>query len=69
MDNDELRPTYQVRVIEEKIALDEKLGKLGAFLDGPASAAAKDVELLSEQRIAMATYSAILGKRIEGFDA
>ena len=62
------RPAYQVRVIEEKVALDEKLGKLQHFLESDASSTAKDRVLLVEQANAMGIYSAILGQRIQGFD-
>ena len=62
------RPAYQVRVIEEKIALDEKLGKLQALLESDASSGAKDRALLVEQANAMGAYSAILGQRIQRFD-
>lgn len=62
------RPAYQVRVIEEKSALDEKLGKLKLFLESDISLAAKDRAILVEQANAMSTYSAILGQRIQRFD-
>lgn len=62
------RPAYQVRVIEEKSALDEKLGKLRTFLESDVSSAANDRALLVEQANAMGIYSAILGQRIQGFD-
>jgi hypothetical protein len=64
-----LRPAYQSRVIEEKAALDEKIKKLRKFVGSPAWESATDKVLLIDQVAAMDSYSAILGKRIEGFDA
>lgn len=63
---------YQLRVIEEKAALDEKCEKLEAFLvtehiyrDGRYT---PEVEMLSRQFVHMTEYSKVLGERIEAFN-
>ena len=62
---------HEVRVIDEKICLDEKLGKLTAFVSKPDSGFdalhETDQELLREQLRAMSTYSTVLAKRIARF--
>jgi len=62
---------YQKRVIKEKKELDEKIVKLGAFIDkSPIKAAVPDAELarLCAQYFVMTGYSAILGNRIANFN-
>ena len=63
------RPTYQVRVIEEKAELDAKIQKLTTFLESKPMLEDRAAELLSAQLGAMNEYSTILESRIELFDA
>lgn len=60
---------WQQRVIDEKTALDEKLNKLEAFLEGEGfeSLGNKDKTLLEHQAHWMNGYSGILGERIRRF--
>ena len=59
-------PAHMQRVVEEKAELDERLAKLGAFLDGGNSNTlpAHDRELLNAQRRVMREYSDILDLRL-----
>jgi hypothetical protein len=64
-------PTYQQRVRDEKADLDEKLGKLEAFI-GTMTYVELPVEersRLYRQRRSMADYSEDLGERIAAFGA
>lgn len=60
---------WQMRVVEEKAVLDEKLGKLVEFIDGETFASLEPLprHLLSEQRLLMQRYSDVLQKRINLF--
>lgn len=60
---------HQERVINEKIELDEKIGKLAAFMGGTIFASLDDSERsrLSIQIQHMNGYSDILGQRIAAF--
>lgn len=60
---------HQLRVIEEKIELDEKREKLGEFKNTPMFAALpwQEQERLNTQAHIMTMYSAILGARIAAF--
>lgn len=63
-------PPHQQRVIDEKRELDEKLTKLGDFIDGNAFFAtlpASEQMDLKSQRTVMQTYSCILSDRIARF--
>ena len=64
----ELQP-HQARVIVEKTELDEKLSKLGPFLESDIFAKLNIVERgqLHRQYKAMSDYSKILGERIALF--
>lgn len=59
---------HEVRVIEEKICLDEKLGKLASFIARPGSGFEllheTDQDLMRKQLEAMSSYSAVLAQRI-----
>lgn len=64
--------TYQLRVIKEKKALDEKIKKLTAFILAEKVTSGKKVPeaemaLLGKQLIAMNEYSDILAERIKTF--
>lgn len=61
---------YQKRVVEEKAQLDERLGKLGTFLEGETfrKLSARDKYLLERQKEVMQSYSEVLGARIAGFN-
>lgn len=64
-------PAYQQRVIDEKVELDAKLGKLRDFF-GTVTFIALDVaekKRLERQSDAMADYSDVLGERIAAFPA
>lgn len=61
------RPEYQVRVIDEKRELDEKLGKLGAFLSKESTLPVEQIAILTRQYAVMLSYSGILGERIAAF--
>jgi len=60
---------HQVRVVDEKAALDEKISRLTAFMGGTIFASLDDAERsrLSIQLQHMEGYSAILGQRIAAF--
>ena len=60
---------YQQRVVDEKVALDEKIEKLDKFIGGDIFKALSDCEqtLLARQITIMIEYSVILGKRISEF--
>ena len=65
----ELTP-HQQRVIDEKEELDARLGRLKAFILAHPSFGALPVEekvRLSEQKVYMASYSNVLGRRIAAF--
>lgn len=60
---------HQQRVVDEKAALDEKLGKLVPFFGTPLFAGLPEAEQsrLRNQARFMDGYSAVLGERIEAF--
>ncbi len=60
---------HQERVVAEKKELDDKREKLGAFIEGKIyqSLIQEEQHRLSQQAIAMTTYSRILGERIAAF--
>ena len=60
---------YQLRVIEEKEQLDEKLAKLILFFNNPIYLGLDDAEKgrLKRQVDAMGNYSVVLGERIAVF--
>jgi hypothetical protein len=63
---------HQQRVVDEKTELDEKLTKLGEFIESsPIFAGLPDDERerLVRQKSCMAEYSEILGERIAAFPA
>jgi len=62
---------YQKRVVEEKEALDEKIAKLGEFVDSNTFHRIDGAEQtrLSTQLKIMRSYSSILGDRINNFPA
>lgn len=62
-------PPHQERVVAEKRDLDDKREKLGAFIEGAIYQGLPEAERnrLTQQAIAMATYSTILGERIASF--
>lgn len=67
--NMKLQP-HQQRVVDEKTELDEKLTKLGAFIESsPIFAGLPDDERerLVRQKSCMGEYSEILGERIAAF--
>lgn len=57
---------YQDRVIAEKVQLDEKIGKLRTFINGPQflELDGTDQELMDDQFDLMKQYSDVLGQRI-----
>lgn len=57
---------YQLRVIQEKAELDDKIQRLSAFFTSPsyASLAQREKELLQEQKVAMQRYSGVLRDRL-----
>lgn len=61
---------YQQRVIDEKAALDEKLSKLGAYLNKPhfTSLHYSEQQRMTTQMHLMVSYSAVLGARIAAFE-
>lgn len=61
---------YQIRVVQEKQELDQKLEKLVTYLESKhfTELSFDDKWLLREQRQAMAAYSRILGSRIAKFN-
>lgn len=60
---------HQQRVVDEKIALDEKMAKLDAFGDTAIFTGLPQAERerLKRQAVAMREYSDILGERIAAF--
>ena len=60
---------YQQRVVDEKSALDRKLGRLTEFMTGESFSLINIAEQirLNRQRMAMYDYSAVLGERIAAF--
>lgn len=63
-------PAYQLRVIEEKAQLDEKLSKLKTFIDGNPTFNTMEVtdrHLLVQQVHVMEQYSSVLAQRILRF--
>lgn len=60
---------HQQRVVDEKSSLDEKIGKLVAFMDSDASQVLSLTEEddLEEQLEYMQKYSEVLGRRISRF--
>jgi hypothetical protein len=64
------RPPHQVRVFEEKWALDDKIEKLAAFIEGNAAfltLSSRDKGQLCRQIETMRLYSSILTERIADF--
>ena len=61
---------FQQIVVDEKVELDEKVKKLGVFLNSETfdKLAKRDQFLLVEQRASMKSYSRILGDRIVLFN-
>jgi len=61
---------YQIRVVQEKQELDQKLEKLVTYLDSAhfASLPTEEKWLMREQAQVMAAYSRILGSRIQRFN-
>jgi hypothetical protein len=64
-----VRPDWQQRVIDEKAELDERIGKLCAFLKGDAYRSLPDVDrhLLDRQLSHMRDYAHILFMRVARF--
>lgn len=62
---------HQQRVVAEKAELDDRLGKLQAFFQGPIFPTLPEAEraLLRCQALFMTGYSAVLGDRIQAFKA
>lgn len=60
---------HQQRVVDEKSALDEKIGKLVAFMDSDASQvlSLSEEDDLEEQLEHMQKYSDVLERRISKF--
>jgi hypothetical protein len=60
---------WQIRVIDERTALDDKILKLGMFLNSVeyGELLSLDRELLRSQHEIMGLYTDVLGKRIERF--
>ena len=61
---------YQQRVVDEKSELDEKIAKLGGFIESsPIFLGSPDdeKERLVRQKSCMSEYSEILGERIAAF--
>jgi hypothetical protein len=61
---------YELRVVEEKAALDMKIEKLKAFTESDIYSALDDVDRdnLDEQLLVMQRYSEILAARIDRFE-
>jgi hypothetical protein len=63
-------PAHQLRVIEERAALDSKLGALADFIESSSvfqSLPLNEKRRLSLQRELMTRYSRILSERIDNF--
>ncbi len=60
---------HQQRVVDEKAALDVKIEALGRFLGCSVyrELPAEEQDDLSDQRVLMLKYSAVLGRRIARF--
>lgn len=58
---------YQQRVVDEKIALDDKITKLEAFLAKKPVVSKDDQIRLPDQLGHMRAYSGVLGQRIAAF--
>ncbi len=59
---------YQIRVVEEKKSLDEKLEKLTAFLKSKTvDVNGEELRRLQRQEKYMQLYSQVLAERIENF--
>lgn len=61
---------HQQRVVAEKAELDEKIGKLEAYINGPKFRIQCDAAerfRLRRQAIVMVKYSQVLGDRIDAF--
>ena len=60
---------YQLRVVQEKVELDEKIKRLREFKQGEVytNLPVGEMILLSKQLSAMDKYSECLGKRIAAF--
>ena len=67
--DDDVMPSHQRRVIDEKSALDDKLAKLTAFFDTDLFAGLDDAEKqqLNRQADVMKVYSDLLAARIATF--
>jgi hypothetical protein len=61
---------HEIRVVKEKIDLDDKRKELTAFYSTPIFQSLPESEqsLLLRQGVVMRTYSEILGERINTFD-
>jgi len=61
---------FQQRVVDEKAALDDKIGKLEAFTTSATpyrDLPVDEQKRLTRQRVVMQEYSNILGERIANF--
>lgn len=60
---------YQMRVIDEKADLDDKLEKLSAFMSSTPyyNLAVQERDRLNAQAVHMSRYSKVLGERIAAF--
>lgn len=58
---------YQIRVIEEKIELDQKIKKLSDFILSKRKIPQKESDLMGKQLSIMRNYSACLSERIRAF--
>ena len=55
---------WQMRIVEEKNALDQKIGKLTKFLNDCTLPDPAEMERLARQLRVMTAYSEVLGERI-----
>jgi hypothetical protein len=64
------REPWQVRILEEKTELSDKIGKLAAFMAGELFPSLDEAEQnrLSRQLMAMKSYRSILRERIQAWD-
>ncbi|MDN8037420.1 crAss001_48 related protein [Burkholderia vietnamiensis] len=62
---------HQQRVVDEKLELDERLGRLNHFIAGPVFGTLRylDAELMRHQAHLMTELSDVLGARIARFTA
>ena len=60
---------YKQRIVSEKKELDQKIGRLAAFLDGETAAtvSVEEIERMKRQFEIMKEYSQILAERIAAF--